>query len=109
MENLRRLNVQLIGIGGAGNKGTINVVEKGVLEKDDIFLINSTMRDVAPDYKDIAYIYDTVGGSGKDMKFAESLAKKELERGTLGQQLNEWVKPDTDIVVITVEYVSYPG
>ena len=74
MENLRRLNVQLIGIGGAGNKGTINVVEKGVLEKDDIFLINSTMRDVAPDYKDIAYIYDTVGGSGKDMKFAESLA-----------------------------------
>lgn len=97
----KRLKVQLIGIGGAGNKGAINVIKKKVLERDDVFLINSTDRDVEHEYRDMAYIYDTEGGSGKDMNFAASLAKRELDKGTLGSELNEWVKEDTDVVVVT--------
>ena len=101
INNQKRLNVQLIGIGGAGNKATINVVEKGVLDKDDIFLINSTNRDIAAEYREGAYIYNTVGGSGKDTSFAKALVKRELERGELGNRINDFIKDDTDVVVLT--------
>lgn len=95
-----RINLQVIGMGAAGGKATINLDMENILNKDDIFLINSTARDVPADYRELAYIYNTIGGAGKDVSFGKSLALHELEKETLGTKLNAFIKEDTDMVVI---------
>ena len=37
----------IIGIGAAGNKSVINLIEKDVVSSDDVMLINSTSRFIS--------------------------------------------------------------
>ena len=44
----------IIGTGAAGNKAVVNLMELGVVDKDDVLLINSTLKDVPEKYRNIA-------------------------------------------------------
>ena len=57
----------IIGVGAAGNKSVINLVENEVVSKDDIILVNSTTMDVPDAYKSMTHILSgTDGGVGKE-------------------------------------------
>ena len=45
-----RMQYKVIGIGAAGNKAAISLVEKKVMDVKDILLINSTARDIPKNY-----------------------------------------------------------
>lgn len=74
----------IIGIGAAGNKSVINLIENEVVSKDDIMLINSTLMDIPDKYKDMAYILEgTDGGFGKERTASKDAMLKKLKSGTL--------------------------
>ena len=75
---------KVIGIGAAGNKAAINVVENKIIDIDSVMLINSTLRDIPADYKGLKIEYDgSYGGCGKERNIAFDLAMKNLQTGKL--------------------------
>ena len=44
------LKTKIIGVGAAGNKAAINLIEKGVIEKGNVLLLNSTKKDIPDEY-----------------------------------------------------------
>ena len=74
----------IIGIGAAGNKSVINLIEKDVVSSDDVMLINSTLMDIPVKYKEMAYILEgTDGGFGKERTASKEAMIKKLKSGTL--------------------------
>lgn len=77
-------NYRVIGVGAAGNKGAIELIESGVFGKEDVLLLNTTMRDIDPKYRGIAkQIGSSMSGSGKERKLAYQLTVKELSDGNM--------------------------
>lgn len=75
---------KVIGIGAAGNKAAINVVENKIIDIDSVLLINSTLRDIPADYKGLKVEYDgSYGGCGKERNIAFDLAMNNLREGKL--------------------------
>ena len=75
---------KVIGIGAAGNKAAINVVENKIIDINSVMLINSTLRDIPADYKGLKIEYaGSYGGCGKERKIAYDLAMKNLQEGVL--------------------------
>lgn len=80
------MKIKLIGIGAAGNKAVIEAVEQGVVDKEDILLLNSTLQDIPVKYRDpqTAVCFSTEansGGCGKEPKIAEDLIMESLQKG----------------------------
>lgn len=95
------MNAKLIGIGAAGNKAAIEAIEQGVVYKDNVLLLNSTLQDVPANYKDIAVRFSSnqdTGGCGKEPKIAENLMMSALESGAVN--LDTFLGPDDKFVVI---------
>lgn len=93
------LKAKFIGIGAAGNKAVINLIEKGVVTKKDVKLLNSTTRDIPSEYHDIAYTFkDSVGGCGKERDIAKNLALNSLRVNDLN--LDGLLDPDDKMVII---------
>lgn len=75
---------KVIGIGAAGNKAAINVVENNILGIENVMLINSTLKDIPVDYKGLKIEYDgSYGGCGKERSIAFDLAMKNLQNGSI--------------------------
>lgn len=74
----------VIGTGAAGNKAVINLVEKGVVSKDDIMLINSTLKDIPKEYFESSILLSTdYDGCGKQRHTAKKITLEALANGTL--------------------------
>ena len=75
---------KVIGIGAAGNKAAINVVENKIIDIDSVMLINSTLRDIPADYKGLKIEYNgSYGGCGKERNIAFDLAMNNLKDGNI--------------------------
>ncbi len=96
---------KVIGIGAAGNKAAINLVEQKVIQQDSVLLINSTLRDIPEDYKGLKVEYaNSYGGCGKERKIAFDLAMNSLKEGTI--PLNDFLKIGTEeeaelVIIVT--------
>jgi len=78
------MNVKVIGIGAAGNKAAIELIESNVIPKEDIMLFNSTLKDIPTGYEDIAIQFSqSVNGCGKEREMAKSLILEALQNGTV--------------------------
>ena len=63
------METMLIGLGAAGNKAAIAVVESGVLDTDHVKLANTTIQDIPEKYKNsdmIIKFSSGLGGCGKE-------------------------------------------
>ena len=65
------MEVTLFGIGAAGNKAAINVLEKGILDEKHVRLLNTTIKDIPESYKTdnkgIVFKFSSMlGGCGKE-------------------------------------------
>ena len=94
------MKAKVIGIGAAGSKAAINLIEKGIMERKDVILINSTIGDVPIEYRDIAIKYsNSTGGAGKERKAAKQLCIASINDGTLSC-LDSLMDPDDKMVII---------
>lgn len=80
-------HAKVIGIGAAGNKAAIKLVENKVVDINDIILMNSTLKDVPAEYKDTAVTIKGAEGCAKNRKKAESIMLDNLK--------SELIKPET--------------
>ena len=96
------MNCKVIGIGAAGNKAAINLIEKGVITQDNIKLINSTLRDIPEGYRDLAVKLsdDSRGGCGKERNLAKNLTIEGIQNSTISSYLDSIMDPDDELVII---------
>lgn len=95
------MKVKLIGIGAAGNKSAAHAVDKGVISKESIMLINSTLRDIPANYRSMGIQFsNTVGGCGKERDLSKNLCLGSIKDGTLSQ-LDSFIDPEDELCVIT--------
>lgn len=64
------MEISLFGIGAAGNKAAINVLENRILPEERVKLINTTVKDIPDKYKtntDLVVKFSSMlGGCGKE-------------------------------------------
>lgn len=99
MENM--LNFQVIGVGAAGNKATLQLIKDQVVSREDVFLINSTDKDIPEDFKSngrYKVIGDGIDGCGQERSKGRDIAYLALQNHTL--DLEAFLKPTTDAVIV---------
>ncbi len=97
------MKIKLIGVGAAGNKAVIEAVEQGVVDKESILLLNSTLQDIPVKYREpkTAVCFsskENSGGCGKEPQIAEGLIMEALQNGTVN--LDGLMNPDDRYAVI---------
>lgn len=76
--------VKLIGVGAAGNKAAIAAIQAGVVDLEDVLLINSTLKDIPHDYDGEKYCFNNAyGGCGKERKLATEYVMNDIKNGHL--------------------------
>jgi len=95
------LNVKVIGIGAAGNKGAIELIEQKVVEKNNVVLLNSTLKDVPAAYKDSAIqIEGMFNGCAKERTIANAMIMNNLQNGKISLDAI-MQENDTMVIIIT--------
>lgn len=83
----------LIGIGACGNKAAIDAIECGVIDREDVVLANTTLKDVPEKYKAETIIFEgSLGGAGKEPELGHKLALNAMKEKKL--DLKAIVKPE---------------
>lgn len=94
-----RTRGKLIGIGAAGNKAAIEAIKEGVIERSQVILLNSTLKDIPSEYEDISIkISKDLGGCGKERLKGRQMMKDSLKDSTF--DADSFLDPDDKMVVI---------
>ena len=92
------LNAKFIGVGAAGNKAVIQLLEQGVIQSSSCLLLNSTLKDVPEKYKEFAIEFGDVRGCGKERNLAKEMIVDALSNHTVN--LDAFLDPEDKMVVI---------
>ena len=94
------LKIKVIGVGAAGNKAVVQMVEDGVVQLTDVLLINSTDRDL-PEHWDKSNIllFGNTGGCGKDRDLAKQMILEYL-RDTESNPVDALIDGDEKFIVL---------
>ena len=65
--------VKILGCGAAGNKACIQILKDQVTEIGNVMLLNSTMKDIPDEYRNIAIEFGNVRGAGKERDLAKKI------------------------------------
>lgn len=93
------MNAKVIGVGAAGNKACISLIENGVTSVDNVLLINSTLKDVPEAYRSIAVQFSNSKGCAKERDIAKELCLESIRDNTL-TRLDSLMDPTDDLVII---------
>lgn len=94
-----RTKGKLIGIGAAGNKAAIEAIKEGVIERSQVVLLNSTLKDIPTEYEDISVkISKDLGGCGKERLKGKQMMKDSLKDSTF--DADSFLDPEDKMVVI---------
>ena len=94
------LNAKVIGIGQAGNKAVINLLEHGVVNQNDIILINSTLKDIPEKYREFALKLEGSEGCAKERNIANNICKMNLQNGNLNVDALMQAE-DSEVIICT--------
>lgn len=102
------MTIKIIGIGAAGNKAAIRAVAAGVVEENDVLLLNTSTQDIDINYTRRSAIFaekNSVGGCGKERSRSKELLLKALQNSdSITQDLNMLINPgDLPIIVASTE------
>lgn len=91
------MKFKIMGVGAAGNKAAIELINAKVVDVKDVILINSTSKDIPSDFKGKTIILsgdDT--GCGKERCFAQEYTIKALKH----DMIDDVIDSDDDSVII---------
>jgi cell division GTPase FtsZ len=90
---------KVIGIGAAGNKASIGLIEKGIMGSTEVLLLNSTLKDVPAAYKEYAIEFKgATKGCAKERSLAEEMAIENITNGYIN--LDGFLAPEDKTVII---------
>ncbi|MCK9198615.1 MAG: hypothetical protein M0P49_03340 [Bacilli bacterium] len=93
------MNAKVIGVGAAGGKAAISLIENGIMNIDDVLIINSTLKDVPEAYRSIAIQFSNSNGCAKERDIAKELCLASIQDNTLAR-LDSLMDPTDDLVII---------
>lgn len=94
-----RTSGKVIGIGAAGNKAAIEAIERGVIDRSKVVLLNSTLKDIPSEYEDISVkISKDINGCGKEREKGIKMMKQCLKDSTF--DADSFLDPEDKMVVI---------
>lgn len=94
-KNMTTKGFKFIGVGAAGNKAILSLIDTNLVNKGAVLLINSTKKDIPEDYSG-AYIGLSNDGCGKEREIAKEYAVQTMKSGTMEQHIDNY----TDSVLI---------
>jgi len=93
------LQAKVIGIGAAGNKAAIKLIERGIMQTNDVLLLNSTLKDVPAAYKEYAIEFKgATKGCAKERNLANQMVMDNLRNGDI--TLDGFLAPEDKMVII---------
>ena len=96
------MELEVFGIGAAGNKAVIKAIEEGVILKEYAKLFNTTTKDIPADYKNddliIPFTSSVLGGCGKEPKKGREAIQDAMNSGSVN--IAELIHPNTREVVL---------
>lgn len=93
------LKIKVIGIGAAGNRAAIKLIESNIIPRKDIMLLNSTRKDVPQKYvDDFYYEFGDVKGCGKERQLAHEMMVHALHTNQI--PMDEFIDGDEKFYVI---------
>ena len=93
------MSTKIFGIGAAGNKCALKLLDLGICKKDDLVLVNSTRRDIPASYDGRLNIFNTTeGGCGKERSVGRDYAAHALKSGKFDDVVTD---SDFSIILIT--------
>ena len=96
------MNFKIFGVGAAGNKCALKLLEAGVCTKDELVLVNSTRRDIPADFDGKLSIFNTTdGGCGKERSVGRAYASDALKNGKFDDAITD--KDDSIILITSLE------
>lgn len=102
----KSMKFKIIGIGAAGNKAALGLLENDVVNKEDILLINSTKKDIPEDYSgDCVILSPDNSGCGKERSIARQYAITAMKAGLL----DKYISSDYDCVLIVTSVEGGTG
>lgn len=93
------LKIKVIGIGAAGNRAAIKLIESNIIPRKDIMLLNSTSKDVPEKYRDdFYYEFGDVKGCGKERQLAHEMMVHALHQNQI--PMDDFIDGDEKFYVI---------
>ena len=92
------LKAKVIGLGAAGNKAAITLIEEKVVDPKQVVLLNTTLKDVPEKYAEYAVEFGTMKGCGKERELAQEMFVYGIENGQVN--INSLMDDDDDLVII---------
>lgn len=96
------MELEVFGIGAAGNKAVIKAVEEGAVGKDYVKLFNTTVKDIPEEYKStdmvIPFTSSVLGGCGKEPKEGRKAIENAMNSGDVN--IAELIHPNTKEVIL---------
>lgn len=103
------IKLRVIGIGAAGNKAAVELLEQKLLDESRIKLINSNTGDIPNNYRSLGHsLSDETHGCGKERGIGKKLTISAL-KGTLGQELESFFDQDDKLCVIVTSTAGGTG
>lgn len=103
------MRTRLIGVGAAGNKAAISAIVNGIVDEEDVLLVNSTLKDIPKDFNGKKFCFtNSYGGCGKERKLANELTYDALKSGDI--KLDEFLKVgESDVAELVILVSSTEG
>ena len=101
------LNAKVIGVGAAGNKAAINLIERGVVESNKVLLLNTTLKDIPEKYQELSIEFGNTRGCGKERSAAKQFILQSLKKGQVNIQ--KFLDPNDKIVIIVTSVEGGTG
>lgn len=93
--------IKLFGNGAAGNKAAIEAINTGVIARENVVLLNTTDKDVDPEYKDIfIQISNSLRGCGKERSKAKAIISNFLQSDQADKIDNFLSEGKPDMIVL---------
>lgn len=93
------MRVKILGFGAAGNKAAIECIKQGIIAKNDVALLNTTLKDIPETYKDLGYLFSSdLGGCGKERNEGKKAMLKAIQDSEL--DMASFVDDDTQLVCL---------
>lgn len=96
------MKVLIVSVGAGGNKSMITAIKMGVVKEEDTILINSTSKDIPPEYNGkVIIISPDDHGCGKEINVARQYAIDSIKAGKLN--IDNITEYDSVIVLTSTE------
>lgn len=93
------MKIKAIGVGAAGNKAVIQLIEKKVLRPDEVLILNTTIQDIPSKYRtNCALEFGSTKGCGKERNLGKQYMIDALQDGSVA--IDTFIEGDEKFFII---------